>query len=299
MIAAVLSALLLTTLSPQAASASTASVPTASVQAVDAPLQQHVHNWAEALSNQPAFKAWKTAATTIVPLGPGTHGWLATFTAAGKPVGYMIVNARPEGGYALGEYGAGSHPAFDPNTMYNALLRQGLIGSYSEIAKKPLHLERLYLSPMLAAWKWTAPNAETYYLDAWTGEALPITDSAWSAQTVSRKPEAWSGEKPKAELSKLAAAKTNQSFDPFERMPWLNQAPLSNQQVAKLTGMLDKLAQIRYTAELFKSSVLYVLPAVGYHRWNNDKLFVAFEQSFPGTRYIPIEALNREGRFYR
>ncbi|NBD26304.1 hypothetical protein [Paenibacillus glycinis] len=275
--------------------AAAASVPDAA-QTADAPLQQHVRTWTDALSKQPAFSAWNGASRSISPLGPGTHGWLVTFAHDGKPVGYMIVNATPEGGYQLGEYGAGRHPAFDPDTMYNALIRQGLIGGYDEIAKKPLRLERLYFSPMLAAWKWTAASGETYYLDAWTGEALPIDEQAWLEQTKRPVPADFAGT---PEISKLTAAKTNRTFDPFERLPWLTNAPLSAEQLKGLTGMLDKLAQVRYTAELFRSTVLYVLPAVGYHDWNDGRLYVAFEQSFPGTRYIPFEALSREGHFYK
>ncbi|QHT61947.1 hypothetical protein GXP70_19480 [Paenibacillus lycopersici] len=285
-----------------AASVPKAAVPMGNEHAAGAELQQHIQAWADQLAKQPAFQAWKSAAKTVSPLGPGTHGWLVTFTAAGKPAGYMIVNATPEGGYQLGEYGVGSHPAFDPNTMYNALIRQGLIENYSEIAKKPLHLERLYHSPMLAAWKWKTAAGETYFLDAWTGEALPVTEEDWLAQTklldtakstTTNKTTALPGP------YTLDAVRTNQAFDPYERMPWLTNAPLSRSQLAGLTEMLDKLSQIRYTAELFNSTVLYVLPAVGYHRWNDSRLFVAFDQSFPGTRYISFDHLNREGRFYR
>ncbi|SFI27839.1 hypothetical protein SAMN02799624_00070 [Paenibacillus sp. UNC496MF] len=300
MFAAVLAAMLALGAGFPGRAASAAPAASAASAPAESALRQHVRTWTDALSKQPAFRSWTSAERTIAPLGPGTHGWLVTFAAAGKPVGYMIVNATPEGGYRLGEYGVGAHPAFYPVTLYNALIRQGLVGSYAEIAKKPLRLERLYLSPVLAAWKWSAAGGETYYLDAWTGEAMPVDDAAWQKQSK-RTPGTvtTAGSSGAPQPSKLTAVRSNRAFDPFERMPWLTSSPLSAKQVQGLAGMLDKLQQIRYTAELFNASVLQVLPAVGYHGWNGGPLYVAFDQAFPGTRYVPVDALDREGHFYR
>lgn len=308
---AVLSALFLSGLPVQAAeSAGAGNVPQTTVQAAARqPLGEQVQAWANALSNQAPFQAWKTATSVILPLGPGTHGWLVTFNAGGKPVGYMIVNAKEDGGYQLGEYGAGQYPAFNAATMYNALIRQGLVDDYAAIAKKPLHLERLYLSPMTAAWKWTTSGGEIYYLDPWTGEALPIDDSTWAQQSKATSAAFASGQasaqsstsvsKAKPMFARLTAARTNHSFDPFERMPWLTNAPLSQGQLQRLPAMLDGHTEIRYTAELYEQTVLFVLPAIGYHRWDDGRLFVAFDQSVPGTRYIPLDALKSEGHFFK
>ncbi|SDW56654.1 hypothetical protein SAMN05518855_1003116 [Paenibacillus sp. CF384] len=265
-------------------------------------LEQQVQAWVDALSDQPQFQSWKRATAAIVPLGPGTHGWLVTFRLDRLPVGYMIVHATAEGGFVLGEYGTGMHPAFDANTLYSSMVRQGLFTTYAEAIKKPLHLERLYVSPVLAVWKYVAANQETYYLDAWTGEALPITDQLWQEQTkalvanVDKPALSMAKTTTAVQLKKLSAAAANQVFDPYERLPWLTKSPLSQEQIKHLPDLLDKRNQIRFTAELFRETVLFVYPAIGYHNWDNHSLFVAFDSV--GTRYIPIDLLNQEGHFF-
>ncbi|RAP78029.1 hypothetical protein [Paenibacillus montanisoli] len=259
-------------------------------------LEKQVEAWAETLSAQPQFKSWKKATASIVPLGPGTHSWLVTFRLERQPVGYMIVHATAEGGYMLGEYGAGSHPAFDPNTLYSSMVRQGLFTSFAEAIKKPLHLERLYISPVLAVWKYKSAGGETYYLDAWTGEALPISDRLWNEQVSALAAAPISGLSNVSVVSKLSAAKANKAFDPYERLPWLTKSPLSKEQINRLPELLDHFNQIRFTAELFRDTVLFVFPAIGYHRWDEKSIFVAFDSL--GARYIQMETLKQEGRFY-
>ncbi len=266
-------------------------------------LMLQVNIWTDALAKQPSFKRWKTADTSFVPLGPGTHSWLVTFTVQRKPIGYMIVHAKNDDGYTLGEYGVGEHPAFDAAVMYNALIRQGLMQSYAEIAKKPLRLERLYVSPVLAAWKWTAGSGEIYYLDAWTGEALPVSEKSWIKQAdadqfAAARLTSQSAGAASPVLNRLSAVHASAAFDPYERLPWLTDKPLAQEKVNRLPELLGHDGQIRFIAELFQSTVLYVFPAVGYHKWNGQSLFVAFDQTFEGTRYIPLQTLNQTGRFY-
>ncbi|WP_308634590.1 hypothetical protein [Paenibacillus silvisoli] len=261
-------------------------------------LQQQVDAWAGTLAAQPQFKSWKKATSSIVPLGPGTHSWLVTFRINRQPVGYMIVHATTEGGFMLGEYGTGAHPAFDPNTLYRSMVRQGMFTSFAEAIKKPLHLERLYVSPVLAVWKYKEAGGETYYLDAWTGEALPISDRLWQEQVSALHTGSDSAASVPV-LSKLSNAKANKAFDPYERMPWLTKSPLTKEQLGRLPNLLDQRSQIRFTAELFHETVLFVYPAVGYHRWNDNSLFIALDSSGTlCTRYVPMEALKQEGRFY-
>jgi hypothetical protein len=255
-------------------------------------LEAQVRVWAEALSTQPQFHAWKEAQHTIVPIGPGQHGWLVTFHIGRKTVGYMIVNATQDGGFSLGEYGVGAHPAFDPNTLYQSLVRQGFFLSYSDAIKKPLRLEREYVHPLLAVWKWYAPDGQTYYLDAFTGENLPIDHTAWAKQSEMLR---------KINLTpavvQLSGARSNDGFDPYERMPWLTQSPLSASQIGRLTAMIDHKAEIRFTVELYDQTVRFVWPAVGYHRWNEGAVYIAFEQS--GFRYVPLDTIAANGHFYR
>lgn len=259
-------------------------------------LQQQVQIWQQALSKQPQFESWQQANPDIVPIGPGLHGWLATLRLDNKPVGYMIINAVEDGGYALGEYGIGNRPAFDPNTLYESLVRQGFYESYGDAVSRKLKLERDYIHPLQAVWKWTAPEGETYYLDAWTAEMLPIDERQWQQQT-SRLKKPLTRNKMSL-IKQLSAARTNKAFDPYERMPWLTKtSPLTVDQMKQLPAMLDRKTEIRFTAELYDESVLFVWPAVGYHQWDDDNLFVAFDQL--GTRYVPLDTLSSDGHFYR
>ncbi|QYR23551.1 hypothetical protein KZ483_11910 [Paenibacillus sp. sptzw28] len=267
-------------------------------QELKSKLEIHVQSWIEMLSAQPQFQTWKKAAPVIVPIGPGQHGWLVSLSVDRKPVGYMIVNALENGGFSLGEYGVGSHPAFDPNTLYQSLVRQGLFDTYSDALKKPLKLERLYVHPLLAVWKWSAPDGQIRYLDAWSGEALPINNELWERQLTKQSfgpTQSTSGE----EETKLSSSHLNKAFDPYERMPWLTKSPLTHTQLSRLPELLDSKAEIRFTAELYDGTVLFVWPTIGYHRWNNQTDYVAFEQDQGGTRFVPFNTISGGGRFYR
>ncbi|MBW7474332.1 hypothetical protein K0T92_06215 [Paenibacillus oenotherae] len=258
-------------------------------------VQQQVQVWIDALSKQPQFESWKKASWNIVSIGPGLHGWLVTLHQNNKPVGYMIVNATEDGGFALGEYGIGGHPAYDPDILYQSLVRQGFFESYAAAASQKLKLERNYIHPLQAVWKWVTPEGETYFLDAWTAEMLPIDEKQWEQQTGKLSiPQPKSNKA--ALIRTLSAARTNMAFDPYERMPWLTKPPLTKDQVKQLPSLLDRKSEVRYTAELYNENVLFVWPAIGYHLWNNETLFVAFDQQ--GTRYVPLETIAADGSFY-
>ena len=98
-------------------------------------------------------------------------------------------------------------------------------------------------------------------------------------------------------LSLLSSAQTNATFDPYERMPWLTKTPLSKEQVNHLTDLINHKAEIRFTAELYDASVLFVYPAIGYHVWNNKSVYVAFDQE--GTRYVSLNSIQGKGSFYK
>ncbi|MFC5650451.1 hypothetical protein ACFPYJ_15245 [Paenibacillus solisilvae] len=260
-------------------------------------LEQQVQAWTNILAAEPQFKSWKIASTTIAPIGPGMHGWLVTFQLNRKPVGYMIVNATQDGGFALSEYGVGDHPAYDPNTLYKSMIRQGYYTSYADAIKKPLQIERLYVHPLLAVWKWIAPDGQAVYMDAWSGESLPIDDQIWSKQAklsaISTQAEPINA----PALSQLSSSRTNVTFDPYERMPWLTKSPLSMEQVSKLPDLLNHKTEIRFTAELYDASVLFVYPTIGYHVWNGKFVYAAFDQE--GTRYVSLSSIQSKGRFYK
>lgn len=281
--------------STQATAAAPAGPGTASAADNRSALQQQVQVWQQSLSRQPQFHSWQQAKAAIVPIGPGLHGWLVTLRLNNKPVGYMIVNAAEDGGFDLGEYGIGDRPAFDPDTLYQSLVRQGFFSSYADAAGRNLKLERDYIHPLQAVWKWVAPEGEIYYLDAWTAEMLPIDDGLWQQQTSKLASPAMKSRS--ALIEKLSAARINKTFDPYERIPWLTKAPLTSEQMKQLPALLDRKAEIRFTAELYDQTVLFVWPAIGYHQWNDNNLYVAFDHQ--GTRYVPLDTLSSGGQFYR
>ncbi|MFB9327126.1 hypothetical protein ACFFSY_14460 [Paenibacillus aurantiacus] len=259
-------------------------------------LERQADLWIQTIAKQNGFQDWLNASVDITPIGPGQHGWLVTLRGTGSvPVGYLIIHAKEEGGFILGEYGAGRHPAFDPNTLYTSMVHQGLIASYAEATKRPLKLERLYVHPLLAVWKWTAPDGQVRYLDAWTAEELPISESQW--QQAAKKLQVTSLASGIALAnSRISTSRLNDIFDAYERMPWLTKKPIANMQTKLLVSLLDQKRQIRYTSELYDKQVLMVWPAIGYHRWDDQSLFVAFDQY--GSRFVPMSAIESEGLFF-
>ncbi|TYP73732.1 hypothetical protein BCM02_1068 [Paenibacillus methanolicus] len=259
-------------------------------------LERQAGFWIQTIAKQKGFQDWLGAKADITPIGPGQHGWLVTLRGADSwPVGYLIIHAKEEGGFQLGEYGAGRHPVFDPNTLYTSMVHQGLIASYAEATKRPLKLERLYVHPLLAVWKWTSPDGQVRYLDAWTAEELPITDKHWKQAAINLRAESLAGGIALMN-GRISTSRTNEIFDAYERMPWLTKKPIAGMQSKLLVSLLDQKRQIRFTSELYDKQVLFVWPAIGYHRWDDDSLFVSFDQY--GSRFIPMAAIQSEGLFF-
>ncbi|WP_314000798.1 hypothetical protein [uncultured Paenibacillus sp.] len=267
---------------------------------VPADLDAQIDVWAAALSRKPGFQALPQAERRISALGPGTHGWLVTFHAAERSVGYMIIHAVETGGYRLSEYGAAGHP-FSP-----AVLRQGLanLETPPAIGKKPFRAERLYIHSMLAAWRISFPGQErpAVYMDAYNGEELPISDEQWRAAVLqAEKSRAKAGPSASPGRSQKAVARALEisSFDPYERLPWLTKQPL------KLKGPSgDKLLQsklkagkqLRLAAEKFDGQWLSVLPVVGLHEWDNGESYVAVDDRV--ARYTPFRDVQLHASIY-
>lgn len=258
-------------------------------------LERAVREWAKALSAQKPFAEWKQASPSIEALGPGTHGWLVTMRlASGKPVGYMVVYATEDGTYRLGEYGAGSQPLFDAATLSRTLIANGLISGSTAAFKA----EKLYLHPFAAVWK-VHVNEETYWLDAKTGEMLPLDDEQWDMleQASSNAGSSPSQAQPN-DQGTIAAIRLNAAFDPFERLSWLmNEKPFSVQDEASLSRWLDQNKQLRFTTEPFGDRMRYVLAVIGYERWSDGRIDVALDNE--GVRFIPLTALRAAGLFYK
>jgi len=256
-------------------------------------VQNQAQLWVYELSAKPGYKSWKGSSIAVSPLGPGTHCWLAVIQNASQtPVGYLIIHATEEGGYQLGEYGTGSYPLFNEQSLQLSLLQLELI-------PKQIKAERVYNHPLHVAWRITSGSV-VHYTDAVSGEQLPVSkDDEWNQ----------SGEQDHTHTTGLVEDNTNlkistvvPSFDPYGRMPWLTKAPisLSDQKYTSLLKSINEKKEIRYTVESFEGKMLQVWSVVGYDTWNGGQLYLALSrEEYDDRRYIPIKLLVEQGKFYR
>ncbi|MBD2870211.1 hypothetical protein [Paenibacillus arenilitoris] len=273
----------------QAATATAADTPKAAVE----PLAAQARHYVDELAVQPQFADWKQSDLRIAPIGPGTHGWLVIVKQNAITVGYLIMHATEDGGYRLGEYGTGSRPPFDEQTLSRSLMQL-------ELQEPAGPTERLYAHPLLAAWQVTA--ADEYYLtDAASGELLPVQPAEWLAAASAPLQHNEKDQAPST--AKLIKHFTLPSFDPYAKLPWLTKAPLPLKagSYMPLFAQINKKEQLRYTAELFEGQMLYVWSVVGYNKWDTGQLYLALETGEDGSdrRYIPLPLLEELGRFYR
>lgn len=266
-------------------------------EGTEAKLRAAAAGWMNRLAREPAFAEWKDATAEIAPLGPGTHAWLATVSNNGKPVGYMVIYAAEDGSYRLGEYGAGPQPLFDAAALRRSLEENGLI-SASQARAESYRAVRHYFHPFAAMWE-ARVGSETYWLDAKTGELLPIGVSGWdelrrklTADAASYVPGA--SPDPKAASGRFVL---NETFDPYERLPWLmNESPFDGADDAKVKTRLEQSGHLRFVVSPFGESMLYAQPVVGYHQWSPQRLDLAIDMN--GIRFIPADTLKKLGLFY-
>ncbi|GGG22085.1 hypothetical protein [Paenibacillus abyssi] len=279
-----------------------------SALSADNGLKQQVDLWVNELSKQPPFEDWKSAEYHISALGPGTHGWLITFTADNAPLGYMVVHAKPEGGYQLGEYGYGKEPLFTLQPLYSSMVQLELIPSTypKRLPQNNNHnplfeLEQMYLSPLLAVWKVTMRQEQktVHYFDAKTGEYLPISEKEWDKadQSVKKTIHAEiSSKKPASPISTIVAKQLNPAFDVYERFPWLTKPPIKGNVINEVSLLLEQRKKVWYSAEPYGKTVRYVWPVIGYQQWDDGRLYIAVAQE--GARFIPSHVLTGAGSFY-
>lgn len=259
--------------------------------AMPTPLERQVREWVVAMSAQKPFAAWKYAEADIQALGPGTHGWLAILNVKGKTVGYMIVYAAADDSFRLGEYGTGPNVLFSPATLAESLRENGFMtGSSAEFRAVP-H----YVHPFAAVWE-TNIESDTYWLDAKTGEMLPlarhVASKLFSVSPVPASSPDWAGIAGKPKQSWIG-----KSFDAYDKLPWLDgQPPAAIENGEKAQRRIRGGLHLRYVIEPYGEAALYALPVVGYVRWSSWRLDLALDMN--GTRFISIDMLRQHGRFY-
>jgi hypothetical protein len=261
---------------------------------------EQLEHWIAELAKQAAFAHWRQAEREVYPLGPGTHSWVVLLQRDGQSVGYLLIGALEDGGYALLEYGLGSSPLFSRQTLQQSLALLGYLPAASTDPKTwsqyGVHAEPLYRNAMQAVWK-VSKGETVLYLDAVTGETLPI--EAWP-EDVPPAPSRLSTEQ---SIQRSGARLTRQlslpSFDPYATFPWMTDEPLALREQDDIAAWFSAQpqAQLVYVIELYNRSVLYALPVTGYHQWDGNRVYLAIEQD--GTRWIPFAAmLAFGGSFY-
>ncbi|RXZ78783.1 hypothetical protein EBB07_25580 [Paenibacillaceae bacterium] len=263
-------------------------------------LEKQVSLWKDELAKQPSFRSWKTANFEIAALGPGTHGWFISIVHQGTPIGYMIVNAREDGGFELGEYGQGSELLFNEKTLYHSMVQHGMIIIPADMDHYAI--ERLYSSPVQTVWKLTEQiTKEIFFLDAFTGEQLPITNNQWNNAVRNKTLESTATKDTNLPFSKapaqISASQLNAGFDPYERLPWLTEKPLSKVTEHSIAGLLKQQTPIWYTSEPFGNIYRYVWSVVGFQQWDNGSLYATVGQD-DDLRFIPLPVLQKHGLFY-
>lgn len=260
-----------------------------------ADLDESIDRWRQALAAQPDFAAWREASWTSYPLGPGMHGFVVLLLRDGQEVGYMIVSAAPDGTYRLTEYGTGSNPLFSLTTLYRSLVQQELIDPHMSLAQflndTSSKKERLYTDPLHAVWKLTLGGGETVYLDAKTGEQLPVDETMLPSAGLEQAPG----------IGTVSATVTDSlllpTFDPYERISWVQGEPLPLSTFADVKQALTAKQRLTLVAEPFHGAITVPLAVIGYHIWPAaGGEYAAVDQD--GVRYAAFGSLHASGRIF-
>ncbi|MDF2658187.1 MAG: hypothetical protein K0Q94_978 [Paenibacillus sp.] len=260
-----------------------------------AQLDHQIEQWIRALSAQDEFKSWQSARWTRHPLGAGMHGWLVLIEKDGTEVGYLIVSAAENGELKLTEYGAGENPLFSMRTLYRSMVQLELIDSAIDMTawhQSSSLPERIYYSPLHAVWK-VANGDGWMYIDAKTGEQLPLTEQSFTSLTP------YGAETAIGQTTGFSSRSIRlQTFDPFDNTHWLTEPPLQLQSVQPLLGALaDGYPPVTFTANLYGRTVLAPFAVTGFQESASGSAYIRLEQE--GGRYVPFDALIAYGTFHQ
>ncbi|SFL27964.1 hypothetical protein SAMN03159341_104415 [Paenibacillus sp. 1_12] len=248
-----------------------------------------VQQWIKQLAGEPGYTAWKQATWSGYSLGPGTHGWIVLVQSEGRDVGYMVIHAADPGNpnkYQLTEYGSGGKPLFSLQTLYRSLVQLELI--HSSFTVQPW-----YVNPLYALWI-VESGGTRYYLDAGTGESLPLDNIT---QPPNDSDLANTANNSLLSVHTLKQRLAIPSFDPYEKLPWIQGVPASFTGWAELQDELQQQHRLTFTAELYEAKLRFVAAVIGFHQWSNDEAFLLLEQN--GQRAIPYSTLSHYGHLFR
>ncbi|GAB2693461.1 hypothetical protein ACFQWB_10155 [Paenibacillus thermoaerophilus] len=253
----------------------------------EASMDEHIEQWIQALAETEPFAEWLGASWDKQPLGPGTHAWVVVLSREGRDIGYLVVEALADGDYRLGEYGSGDYPLFGTNALYRELVRHGIY-SYTSI-------DRWYQDGLHALWIVRTADSDTpILLDARTAEWLPL-ESVPSAEEA---PDTGAGGNPVPQDDSRQVIRSQQveSFDPYDDLSWLIDAPLDIDQAQSLIDTLEEAGRLTFVSKLYGKRITAPLAVTGYQEWSDGRLYIRLEQS--GVRYLPWGGWISFGRFY-
>lgn len=280
-----------------------------------AKLHATVEKWLQTIAEQHKLTSWHQADYVIEPLGPGTHGWLVHITRMQSPVGYMVVQALPDGGFRLAEYGVGDRPLFSAETLRESLVQHGLIPaktSSEDLSRllldmlaadsdnasalqqeEPLVIERHYLFPFAAYWKvFHKELKQSAYFDAVTGEQYPLSKDPAKKSTEESATIRYQSTNLRTLKDHLQLAK----FDPYEDLGWVVEDPLHIQSAKDITTPLANKHRITLTVELYNDIVLLPYPVIGYADWEHSETYLLLYSE--GLRYVPLIDAVKYGQLY-
>jgi hypothetical protein len=136
-------------------------------------------------------------------------------------------------------------------------------------------------------------ESEWIYIDAKTGELLPLSDQSF----LSLQPYDPAAALPNP-LPRMARSLLLSSFDPFDNTFWIDGKPLSLTSASELLASVGPERQsVTFTANLYGKTVLVPLAVTGYHDWGGNLPYVRLEHE--GERYVPFDVLAQYGSFYQ
>lgn len=252
-----------------------------------------VNQWVKSIAKEKGYEAWSSATWTSYPLGPGTHGWIVLLESGGREIGYLVIHAADPNlpnAYLLSEYGSGSSPLFSLNTLYRSLVQLELIDTSYEA-------ERWYADPLHAVWIVTA-GEQTHILDAWTGEALPLTSRDQLPEISQEGASKFINPAFASPEHTIIANRQLDRFDPYDDMSWLQKTPLTPSAFTELQTLLDPAssAKLTFIAELYDGHVNMPFAVTGYQQWSNDEVYMQLERE--GRRSIPARYAAAAGQLF-
>ncbi|WP_310549893.1 hypothetical protein [Paenibacillus glufosinatiresistens] len=255
------------------------------------------------LSQQEPYGSWIGAKPSVYPLGPGTHGWLVQLTADGRRVGYLIVTAAEDGGYALSEYGAGSSGLpYDLEALRAFSARNGLL--LSSLSSGSWRLTPCY-NGILPYWRLDNGSGELL-VSAVQPELLPVSAAA---------PSPGSGEAANAPVLTGILTSGNAdryspqtvirasapAEDPYDNLLWLSAPRLRPASAAELGALLRTSPALVFRASGTNGAGSGPLAVTGCQAWTpagqpTDGAEVLYAAAGPGgQRMLPLASLLRAG----